>query len=103
DQDLYDILVRKVNEGVKVEVVLSDNQENNRLPFDELERIGALILRVKASGYGIMNQKFCIIDHSFALHGSYNWTVNARKNNNESIIATNHRPTVESLIQAFAS
>lgn len=103
DQDLYDVLVKKVNDGVKVEVVLSDNQENNRLPFDELERIGALILRVKASGYGIMNQKFCIIDHSFALHGSYNWTVNARKNNNESIIATNHRPTVDSLIQTFES
>lgn len=48
-----------------------------------------------------MNQKFCVIDKRIALHGSYNWTMNARKNNHESIIRTNHQGTITGLMENF--
>jgi hypothetical protein len=101
DSDLFEILRRKLTEKVKVEIILTDNAENNKLHFDELALAGASVIRIKNAGQGIMHQKFCLIDGKLALHGSYNWTVNARKNNQESIIVTDHPETVESLVGQF--
>ncbi|MES2111880.1 MAG: phospholipase D-like domain-containing protein [Bacteroidota bacterium] len=101
DDDLFDILLSKLAEGVHVEVIVADNQENERLDFGLLTSKGAAVFKIKNSGYGGMNQKFCVIDKRIALHGSYNWTHNAKKNNQESIISTNHQETITSLIGNF--
>jgi len=101
DEDLFDIVLRKLTEGVHVEIIIADNQENEKLDFNLLVSKGASVLKIKNSGYGIMNQKFCVIDKRIALHGSYNWTKNARKNNQESIISTNHEETIASLMENF--
>lgn len=101
DDDLFDILIGKLAEGVHVEVIVADNQENERLDFGLLTLKGASVYKIKNSGYGGMNQKFCVIDKHIALHGSYNWTHNAKKNNQESIISTDHQETIDSLIDNF--
>jgi hypothetical protein len=98
DDELFDIVKSKAAQNVKVELIIADNQENLKLDFDELVLLGASVTKIKNVGYGIMNQKFCVIDKRIALHGSYNWSVNARKNNHESIIVTNHAETVAHLI-----
>lgn len=101
DEVLFNILLNKLKEGLRVEVIIADNQENEKLDFDLLASKGALIYKIPNRGYGMMNQKFCVIDQKVALHGSYNWTVNAKKNNQESIISTNHAETISSLIGNF--
>ncbi|MBT1696181.1 DUF1669 domain-containing protein [Fulvivirgaceae bacterium PWU4] len=101
DDLLFNALSRKCSDGVKVDLILGDNQENDKLFFQELTDKGADVLKIRNVGYGIMHQKFCIIDRHLALHGSYNWSVNARKNNHESIIATTHKATVDSLVKTF--
>jgi hypothetical protein len=101
DEDLFNILSTKLDEGVSVEVIIADNQENEKLDFGLLASKGASVYKIKNSGYGIMNQKFCVIDQRIALHGSYNWSINAKKNNQESIISTNHQETIRSLIENF--
>jgi hypothetical protein len=101
DDDLFDILLSKLEEGIKIELIIADNQENEKLNFSLLSAKGAEVLKIKNVGYGMMHQKFCVIDRRIALHGSYNWSINAKKNNHESIIATDHRETVESLIINF--
>jgi hypothetical protein len=101
DDELYQIVAAKLKEGVHVEVIIADNQENEKLDFDSLVARGAAVFKIRNSGYGIMNQKFCVIDRRIALHGSYNWSVNAKKNNQESIISTNHEETINSLIENF--
>lgn len=101
DEELFNILLSKLAEGVHIEVIVADNQENEKLDFGFLEAKGALVYKIKNSGYGGMNQKFCVIDKRVALHGSYNWSVNAKKNNQESIISTDHKETVASLIETF--
>jgi len=101
DDELFDILLLKVTSGVKVELIIADNQENEKLDFSLLTARGATVIKIKNVGYGMMHQKYCILDRRMALHGSYNWSVNARKNNHESIIATDHKETVESLITNF--
>ncbi|WP_230143144.1 MULTISPECIES: phospholipase D-like domain-containing protein [unclassified Pedobacter] len=101
DEELFAIVKSKAAQNVKVELIIADNQENLKLDFDELVSLGASVTKIKNVGYGIMNQKFCVIDKRIALHGSYNWSVNARKNNHESIIVTNHAETVAHLITNF--
>jgi len=101
DDQLFDILLAKVTNGVKVELIIADNPENEKLDFSSLSEKGAVVIKIKNVGYGIMHQKFCIVDKRMALHGSYNWSINARKNNHESIIATDHKETVASLITNF--
>lgn len=101
DDELFDVLLSKLGEGIHIEVIVADNQENERLDFDRLIAKGASVYKIKNSGYGGMNQKFCVIDKRIALHGSYNWTHNAKKNNQESIISTNHQETITSLIDNF--
>lgn len=101
DSDLFNILLSKLSEGVSVKVIIADNVENTKLNFNDLSRKGASITRIKNVGYGIMHQKFCVIDRKVALHGSYNWSVNAKRNNHESIIVTDHKETIESLINLF--
>jgi hypothetical protein len=101
DDELFDIVKRKAAQHVSIQLIIADNQENQKLNFEELVALGASVTKIKSVGYGNMNQKFCVIDKRIALHGSYNWSVNARKNNHESIIVTNHTETVASLINTF--
>jgi hypothetical protein len=101
DDELFQIIASKLKEGVRVEIIIADNQENEKLDFSSLTARGASVFKIRNSGYGIMNQKFCVIDKRIALHGSYNWSVNAKKNNQESIISTNHEETIHSLIENF--
>lgn len=101
DDELFEIIKRKATQNINIELIIADNQENLKLDFDELVSMGVSVTKIKNVGYGIMNQKFCVIDKRIALHGSYNWSVNARKNNHESIIITNHAETVADLINNF--
>lgn len=94
DDLLFNALLRKCDEGVKVDLILGDSQEDDKLNFQELINKGATVLKIKNVGYGMMHLKFCVVDRHLALHGSYNWSVNARKNNHESIIVTTHNSTV---------
>lgn len=101
DDHLFSILYDKLDKGVAIEIIIADNQDNEKLDFNKLVARGAFVYKIKGSGYGNMNQKFCVIDRQLALHGSYNWTLNAKKNNHESIISTNHQGTIDALIENF--
>ncbi|WDO11689.1 phospholipase D-like domain-containing protein [Flavobacterium sp. WW92] len=101
DPELYKILEEKLYNGVKISIIIADQPDNEKLDFSSLEASGADIIKIKNIGYGMMNQKFCIIDNSIAISGSYNWTVNARNNNHETVIITSHEKTVNELIDTF--
>jgi hypothetical protein len=101
DQSLLDLLVFKIRENVEVSVVIGDNKDNLRLDFSEFESLGGALRRIKGNGYGMMHQKYCVIDEKTAFHGSYNWTINARRNNEESVIKTNHKTIIEELVNDF--
>ncbi|MDO3694732.1 phospholipase D-like domain-containing protein [Wenyingzhuangia sp. chi5] len=98
DQQLLDILVEKQKDGIPVSVVIGDNKDNEKLDFNELLKLGGMITKIKGKGYGMKHQKYCIIDNDTGFDGSYNWTVNTRKNNSESVIKTNHKLMIENLL-----
>jgi hypothetical protein len=102
DPELLKIVEEKASSGLILKLIIADNEENKKLDFSKAERLGASLIRIKNVGFGMMHQKFCVIDRKLAIHGSYNWSVNARKNNHESVILTDHKDTVDSLVKMFS-
>lgn len=100
DPSLFSILEECLRQGIKVSLIIADQPDNAKLDFPYLESLGAEVIKIKNVGWGMMHQKFCIIDERIAITGSYNWSVNA-KNNHESVIVTNHGKTVQELVKTF--
>lgn len=89
DDILFNILVEKARSGVQVELVLSnvENSGSSYLNFNLLRNAGGEVYRHGESFFGaggIMHNKFCIVDYDTVITGSYNWTRQA-KHNEENI------------------
>src|SRR5690606_38041582 len=101
DDELLEILIEKANSGVQVCVIIAEHADNIKLDFSPLESAASSeVIRIKNVGYGMMHQKFCVIDRRVVISGSYNWSKNA-KNNHENIIVTNFPKTVEEFTETF--
>lgn len=101
DPTLLGALEERARSGVKVEVIFSDNASNEKLDFTSLKNLGGKVMKIKRSGYGIMHQKFCVIDGKVAISGTYNWSVNAKNNNDESIFISTLTPIIQKYEEHF--
>ncbi|WP_157974409.1 phospholipase D-like domain-containing protein [Lewinella sp. IMCC34183] len=88
DVELVNLLTDKAQTGVKVDLVLAKNSHNEEVDFSALEAAGGSVTWITTKGYGLMHNKFCVVDEQVAITGSYNWTVNAKRNNGENILVT---------------
>jgi hypothetical protein len=101
NDELFEILLDRANQGVQVSVILPEHADNEKLDFEILNRSpNAEVIKIKNVGYGMMHQKFCVIDRKVAINGSYNWSKNA-KNNHENVIVTNFSKTVDEFVNTF--
>ena len=92
DTDLERALLAAMRRGVKVSLVLNDNETNRRsnIEWDELCTVGAA-LHWYLDDYGsVMNYKFCIVDKRFCLFGTYDWVY---PHNKETLFALDNDTT----------
>ncbi len=79
DEDIIRTLSQKREAGLEVEIVISDSKENfkntNKLK-DFIRHGGKLFITTPK----FLHHKFCIIDDSVIINGSYNWSYSARTN-----------------------
>ncbi len=101
DPVLLQALEACASKSVEVTLVIADNEENTKLDFGNLESNGAKLKRIANKGYGLMHQKYCIIDDKIAITGSYNWTNNALKNNNENAVFSKEKEVLNPLVSNF--
>ena len=101
DGELFNILLDKARQGISVEVLISDKKENQKLDFNKLKEAGASVIVHPSSSYGMMHQKYCISDDKIAIQGSYNWTKNAKENNEESVIVLKDQEIISQMNQNF--
>lgn len=84
---LYEALLSLCQRGISIEIVINDDEINkaeNNLDFSLfLEEGGNLYW---ATLDNLMHQKFCVIDETVVINGSYNWTNKAETQNQENII-----------------
>jgi len=91
DSSIFNELCKKAEQGIWVELLLvSDTINNDMAPFDHnrLNTCGGKVFFVPAQLDGsIMHHKFCVIDDSTVITGSYNWSKKAQFND-ENIVVT---------------
>lgn len=80
EEILHELLLRK-KDGVNIRIITSDEDSNSYL-MKRLEESFEVVKVSKRGNYfsNRIHDKFCIIDFEFVMHGSYNWSKNARGN-----------------------
>ena len=103
NQTLFQKLISKVEEGLKVELIIHNDYINNRdsgLNFQNFIDIGGEFYF--SNTLNPMHNKFCIIDNKVLINGSYNWTYYAEDRNRENIlIIKNEQETLDSFSSEF--
>lgn len=95
-KELFEALINALNRNVDVELILLDNAINYMYyapDFNELINAGGK-LRIAGPEVGFMHHKFCVIDDSLVITGSYNWTYYAETRNVENIVISDNSDIV---------
>lgn len=82
NQDIINELIEKARQGIDVKVIMSD-EDSNQSTNNQLKKEGITSIVAPLRGYwnnNRMHHKFCIIDLSYVMNGSYNWSNNANYN-----------------------
>lgn len=90
-QDLLGQLIEKVEQGCKVEIIMSDHFENKRLSFEKLKNLGGQVFIIKTISGKFLHDKFAIFDNKKVISGSYNWTNSAEYYNHELIVISDDK------------
>jgi PLD-like domain len=88
NKNLFNSLVKKSQEGVKVILVISDNEinRNSSINYNDIQK-GESKLFWLGGDKSFMHNKFCIIDDYVIITGSYNWSYKA-ETNFENVVIT---------------
>ncbi|WP_084331177.1 phospholipase D-like domain-containing protein [Ruminiclostridium cellobioparum] len=101
DNEIYEELILRKRAGVNIRIITSDEQSNQYL-MEKLEA-NFEIVKVPLRGNYLSNRlhdKFCLIDFEFVMHGSYNWSKNAR-GNDETLATALDRDFVRKFADEF--
>ena len=97
-KDLLGQLIDKLESGCKVEIIISDHYENQRLTYDKFIEKGGQVFIISTKSGKFLHDKFAIFDNAKLIAGSYNWTNSAEFYNHEFIIQSDD----SQLIKQFA-
>ena len=97
DKKIARALIRAFNRGVKVRVIIDYGNGKSRYCVGPLlEKAGIPVRYKRGSGGGLMHNKYAIYDGKVLSTGSFNWTSNANKRNDENlVIIKNDRHLIE--------
>ena len=99
DKILFNKLIEKQKEGVNVQVVVIDDDINQKYGV-ELEQFFETKRISKSQFENIMHNKFCVIDLETVINGSYNWTKKAQYNQ-ENITVDKSKTLAVSFAEQF--
>ncbi len=100
--DLFNCIKAALNRNIQVTLVTNNDLINNGgycLNFDELIDCGLKLHLVEYPE--MLHYKFCIIDDSTIITGSYNWTFYAEEINKEDVIIIEELPKVKDAFLAI--
>lgn len=98
----YNVIAGLLKENVKVELILNDSPSNYSLRIYELRELGLKRRYITMPGEkSLMHHKFCIIDNSVVITGSYNWSFYARANFENIVVVRNEEKFVAKFLEEF--
>ena len=92
DEEISKILIDLARNGIKISIILSNSEWNllNRKNFEILLDTENAEIRsygsISPADGDFMHRKLCIIDNMIVINGSYNWTKNATRNQEDLCI-----------------
>ena len=97
---LHEELLKKKKQGLTIEIILDDNSINHNARFDLEDNFDVHWVTIESAYTNKMHNKFCIIDFSTVIHGTFNWT-NAANYNKETINIDKNRVLAEKFADEF--
>lgn len=101
NQEILGELVKKLEEGVKVSILISDDIINSKLITQSFIEKGGELNIVPSHYTKFLHEKFAVFDKNKIITGSYNFTYNAEYNNFESIIITDNAKLIEQYLVRY--
>lgn len=95
NDDLAKAVIDRHNAGVKVRVVSDDECKTNK--GSDIQRLAdaGIPVRTDAAPTYHMHNKFMIVDDTYLLTGSFNWTFQAGSSNQENLLVVDHPYYIE--------
>ena len=109
DVEIYQSIIQAQHRGVQVYIIVANHEfnKNSRVDFKELLQnkgyVGYIGNINDGSKDRFMHNKFCIVDDSTIITGSYNWTFKARLNDENIIIIKNQPAVISQFNNKFES
>ena len=99
---LFELLLEKEKQGVKISIIINDDDINNKsgIDWDNLITYTSKVYKIK-NNIGILHNKFCVIDKKNVITGSYNWTNKAQYNSEDILIHSNNFELAVYYIEQF--
>ncbi|KAJ2800000.1 hypothetical protein H4R20_004224 [Coemansia guatemalensis] len=102
DNDVARAIIAAKERGVEIRIITDDEQlECRGNDVRRLQDDHGIPFKTDNDPDRFMHNKFAIIDRRAVWAGSYNWTVGARRSNNESAICTNDPATAQAFSGEF--
>jgi len=100
---LFNELVIKASNGCTVMLIISndDINLNSTIDYNSLQTGKSKVFKIGNVDTVLMHNKFCVIDFSTVITGSYNWSYKAEKNFENVIITQNDTTLAEQFISEF--
>ena len=100
----YKTLIKLNENGVKIELIVSDDKMNFTHPKINFQKLIDLGVKIRVSqSPNLMHNNFCIIDERLVVTGTYTWTLRAELYNFENIIVSNDKELINDYLDCFAN
>ena len=98
---LFEAVEQCWNANIDVRIITDDECVKQR--GSDVYKLAAIGVPVKTDSNAQyhMHHKFVVIDKKVLITGSFNWTVQAVKNNNENVIMLQNKELVDKYVQEF--
>jgi phosphatidylserine/phosphatidylglycerophosphate/cardiolipin synthase-like enzyme len=82
NKNLFNELVNKARNGCTVSLIISNDNINlnSSIDFEQLHTAKSKVIKYGNGDTELMHNKFCVIDYSTVITGSYNWSYKAESN-----------------------
>lgn len=103
NKNLFDVMLQKAQQGVTVQLMLSNDHINqqSRIDYDQLNIGSSAAYLIGDGKQDLMHNKFCIIDNETVINGSYNWSYKAEKNHENILVTKGDDVLAEQFIKQF--
>ena len=103
NKDLFNELLEKAKTGCNVSLIISNDKinTNSRITFELLEKYNSKCYKIGNGETDLKHNKFCVIDYSTVITGSYNWSYKAENNFENVILNYDDTALAEQFISEF--